>query len=391
MIIAALLGGVAIVAGFARSQVLDTNTYVQTVAPLARDKTVTDALAARLTDEIMKAANLNGLANSLADNLVKRGAPARLTDLVDPLVAQISSFVRSKLEDLLATPQFQRIWDEINRAGHQGIVRVLTGQTGGVINSSGTTVSIDLGALLTAAKPKLEAAGLGFVAKVPDVSIPYTIVESDKLPTIRSYVRVLDVVATWLPWVVLVLLLAGIVVAPNRRRGIITGAIMLGVVDLILLAALAVGRHIYLDSLPPTVQSPAAAEALYDAILRFLVDALETLLVPLGIIILAALIAGPARPARGLRRAGSRVLDAAGRGVSHAGAWTGTLGRAMSGVRYPLEIAIALLAVVLYILADKPTPGSVGWLTLIVLAVISLIEVIVRTARFVPAAPVSES
>ena len=37
LFLAAVLGGVAVVAGYVRSQVLDTNTYVATVAPLATD------------------------------------------------------------------------------------------------------------------------------------------------------------------------------------------------------------------------------------------------------------------------------------------------------------------------------------------------------------------
>ena len=34
LIVAALLGGLAVVAGYLRSQVLDTSTFVETVAPL---------------------------------------------------------------------------------------------------------------------------------------------------------------------------------------------------------------------------------------------------------------------------------------------------------------------------------------------------------------------
>lgn len=40
--LAAVLGGLAVVAGYLRAEVLDTESYVETVAPLAQDAAVRD-------------------------------------------------------------------------------------------------------------------------------------------------------------------------------------------------------------------------------------------------------------------------------------------------------------------------------------------------------------
>src|SRR6185295_515287 len=106
------------------------------------------------------------------------------------------------------------------------------------------------------------------------------------------YTQILNVAGTWLPWVALVLFVAGVFTAPNRRRGLITGAVMLGVVALVLLAALNIGRAFYLNNLPASTSQQAAAEV-YDTVLRYLVAALQTLLVVVVVLVVGALLAGP--------------------------------------------------------------------------------------------------
>jgi hypothetical protein len=58
LLIAALLGGLAVTAVYLRSQVLNTDTYVATVAPLAQDPAVREQIATRLTNEIMTRTNV---------------------------------------------------------------------------------------------------------------------------------------------------------------------------------------------------------------------------------------------------------------------------------------------------------------------------------------------
>jgi hypothetical protein len=122
LVIAALLGGFAVVAVYLRAQVLDTTTFVETVAPLGNDPVVRNAIAHRVTDEIIVRSDIQGLATDLAKRLEGVGAPSRLQDLVPPLVGGISSFLYGKIDALLATPQFQTVFENTLRAAHQGVV-----------------------------------------------------------------------------------------------------------------------------------------------------------------------------------------------------------------------------------------------------------------------------
>jgi hypothetical protein len=386
LMVAAVLGSLAVVATYLRSEVLDTNTYVETVAPLGSDPTVRTAVAARLADEIVVRSDVEGLANQLADRLVTEGAPARVTDLVGPLVGGLKSFLNTKLSELMATPRFEQAWQNINRVGHQGLVTALTGGQGQIVSSEGDTVTVDLGELLTLAKQQLVAEGFGVFGKIPDVSIPYTLVESDQLPKVRTYTKLLNSIGTWLPWVALALLVAGVLLAPNRRRAIVLGALLLAAMGAVVLGVITVARTYYVDNLPPEVRSPEAAEAVITTVLRYLVASLQTLIVAALILAVAALLAGPSAVAVGFRRLVNRGLDALAVLLRRAGTWVVRTGQAVAAAAQPLRIGIVVLAVVLLIAANRPGIPAVLWTTAAVLLVLVVLEVFVRAGPRRPGA-----
>jgi hypothetical protein len=385
LLVAALLGVLAVTAVYLKSEVLDTETYVQTVTPLAENTAVREALANRLTDEIVTQTDVAGLASQVAKRLVAEGAPTRVIDLVGPAVSGLTSFLHDQIYKLLGTTEFQDIWEQVNRLAHSAVVTVLTGRQGQVLKSSGTTVTIDLGALLSAAKQQLVAEGMTFVSRVPDVSIKYELVDSTKLPTVRTYTRILDSAGTWLPFAAIAILIAGVLAAPNRRRGLLTGVVMLGLAAALMLGGLALARTYYLDHLPSSVRSPAAAAAVVDAILRYLIAALQTLLVVAAVFVVGTLLAGPSRPAHALRRLVNRGLDAAGRGLAHAGSWVSAVGRTLAGARGVIQIVLVLAGVVGLILANRPGVAAVLWTTLAVLVLCAIMEIFIRGARAVTA------
>ncbi len=380
LLLAAVLGGVAVIATYARDQILDTNTYVATVAPLGANPTVQAAIASRLSTEIVNQTDLSGTANDLANRLVQQGAPARVKDLVSPLLSGIQSYLDSTIKQLLATPEFEQIWNQINRQAHASLVAVLTGTKHGAVSSSANTVSVDLGVILQRVKQRLVARGLTFAEKIPNKSIPYTVIQSNTLPKIRTWVRVFNTLALWLPWVALALFVGGFLTTPDRRRGILTGIIMLGVVDILMLAVFAVLRSYYIDNLPSTVQSPAAATDVYDTLLRYLNTALQALLVAVIIILVAALYAGPSRPARWIRHQIVRGLDWAGHGLGRRSARARAVGRAFTTIRWPVEVGLAVVGVVILLVTTRPSPAAVGWLAFAIVVIIVVVEITARMA-----------
>ena len=256
LLVAVLLGIASIVAVFARNQLLDTDRYVATVAPLARDPVVQDAVANRLTSEIITRTDVDALARQVADYLKKQGAPAEIDVLVSPAVNGVESFVYSAVRKIVDSRYFAQAWDSANRVAHASLVKILTGAGDAPVSSTETTVYIDLGAVLEQVKQQLVDAGFGIAARIPSVAIQYPVYESSDLPKIRNYVRWLERAAAWLPLVALTLLIAGIAVAPNHRRGLLTGGLFIAVGLLLARGAFAVLRTYYLDHLPPSSRRP---------------------------------------------------------------------------------------------------------------------------------------
>ncbi len=160
---------------------------------------------------------------------------------------------------------------------------------------------------------------------------------------------------------------------------------MLGITVALLLGVMSFARDYYLDRLPPEVRSPAAVAAVYDAIVRFLISALQTLLVVTAILIVGALLAGPSRPAVAFRRLLNRGLNAGSAALTRAGGWVTTTGRALAGAYHPIQIGLVLVAIAGFIIAQRPSIGAVLWVTFGVLVALALLEVLVRAGTRRPA------
>jgi hypothetical protein len=385
VVVAALLWAAAVVAVYVHAELLNTDRYVETVAPLARDPSVQDAITNRLTDEIMTQLDVQGLVQQLTTNLEQRGAPSALAGLVGPITGGVRSFVSSLISKVVTSSQFADVWDTANRVAHQEIDDVLTTGQGQFLTANGTQVSLNVGSLLTVVKQKLVDAGFSLAAKVPDTSIMVPLFEAKDLPRIRSAVKLLNTLVWVLPLIALVLVALAILVAPDHRRGLVLGAIAFGVMMLLMLAALAIVRSYYLDHLPNN-PSPDAARVIYDTTVRFLVRALQTLTVLFGIVAFLAWVMGPSRPARLVRRGVDTVLDAGGHGLARTGVPLGPVPAFLTRWRKPIVGGVVILALV--ILWSVRTPGISGvvWATVGSLLLLALLEIIARASP--PRSPV---
>ena len=385
LVVAALLFSASTVAVFVRTQLLDTNRYVETVAPLARDPAVQDAITNRLTDEFMTKVDVAGLTQQLVAALQERGAPEILTQLTGPIVSGVRNFVRTEIHKVVTSDQFARVWDSANRIAHDELDRVLTTGQGEFLTAQGTEISLNVGALLTIVKQRLVDAGFGLAARVPDSSITVPLFHVEDLPRIRTAVSVLNTLYWLLPLLALVLLLAGVLVAPNRRRGLLTGSIAFAVALLLLLGAMAAARTYYLNNLPDTIQSPEAVRAVFDTETRFLVQAIKTLAVLFGIVALMCLVFGPSRPAFLLRRLVDRGLDAGGRALARTGMSFGPVPGVLRHYRRAIGVGAVVLAVLILVLWGTPGIAGVIWLTVGVLVFLGLVELVARAEGPPPA------
>jgi hypothetical protein len=297
-----LLTPVAGVAVWARNAVFDTDRYVATVAPLARDPVIQDAIAARITTEVFRAVDVDELVDRSVDFLAEQGAPEQVALLADPVKKGLRSFATDQVRTVVRSEQFARAWDEANRVAHAGLVGALTGEGSGGVTISGETVSVNLGAFIAAIRPQLAEAGFPLADRIPQVNVSFTILESEQLPRIQRAARALDALALPLALTAIALLALGVLIAPDRRRMLLAAGLGIAVAMTVLLAVLTATREFYLTHLPAGTQSVDAAAVIWDTMLRYLVSgARDGIWVGL-VIAVVAWLAGPAGPAVALRR-----------------------------------------------------------------------------------------
>jgi hypothetical protein len=128
------LTGVAV---WARNQVTNTDRYVRTVAPLASDPAIQQAIADQITTQIFRYLDVQGLTNQAVDALAERGLRPQLADqlrgFAGPLGNGVQSFTRTEVGKIVASDAFADAWVQANRVAHDELVKALTGQGGGAV------------------------------------------------------------------------------------------------------------------------------------------------------------------------------------------------------------------------------------------------------------------
>ena len=109
-----MLAPLAGVAVWARNQVTNTDRYVRTVAPLAADPAIQQAIADQITTQIFTYLDVRGLTDQTVDALAARGLRPQLADqlrgFAAPLASGIQSFVRTQVDKIVQGQAFADAW-----------------------------------------------------------------------------------------------------------------------------------------------------------------------------------------------------------------------------------------------------------------------------------------
>lgn len=387
----ALLAPLGAVSAWAQRELTDTDRYVATVGPLAADPVVQSAVAGRLTEVVMSRVDVGALVDDLVGGLEERDVPPRATQalaaLEAPLTSGVESLVHETATRLVESDEFEGAWLQANRVAHQQLLSVMRGEDGDILQVDDGRLSIQLSGLIDLLKERLVDRGLGVAARIPSVDATFTIAQSAELVMLQNRYAQIVTLTTWLPWVALGLLAAGVLVANRRSRALVVAGLALTGAMVALGVGLAVARGLYLTALSGQVLRLDAAQVVFDQAVGFLRLTLRTVGV-LGLVVaLAAYLGGSSASARSLRAGLGRAGAAArgwgeGRGVSSGpvGDW---LGRHKAFVRV---VVIGVAALVL-LLSGSLTPGLVVGVALVAGLVLVVIEVLARPPG--PVAPPS--
>ncbi|MFF3350019.1 hypothetical protein [Streptomyces sp. NPDC002779] len=350
----------------------DSDRYVDTVEPLARDRDVQNAVAGRVSDAVMAHLDLKALLSQtpVADRPLVEKALGKLGGSLEDAVR---SFVHDKAQAVIASDTFDRIWAESNRRVHKAVVKALTGEGGGAVKVEGDAVTIDLGPVVEEVKKRLVDDGLTVAGKIPEIHTDFTVITSEDIGQARTGFRLLQLTGFWLPIVSALLIAGGVLLATHRRRALIAGALGFAVAAGLLGIALTVFRIVYLDALPSGISQPAA-EAVYNTMVRYLRTAIRVALA-LGVVVaLAAWLTGPGRRARFLRQMWHAGIGAARATADRAGLRTGRAGRYVHRHRAWISWLLVAAAVLAFVLWPYPTGWVVVGLALTLLFALAIVD-----------------
>jgi len=367
IVLGCVLAPLSVLGVWTRSQLTDTDRYVETMAPLASHPDVQAALTNRITTAIMQYVDVADLVRETADALAGAGLPPRAADalrgLSGPAQAGASGFIHDQVSRVVQSDAFAAAWETVNRAAHKQLVAVLSGKSQGAVTVQGDTVTLDLAAFVLSVKQQLIDAGFTLAARIPDLHLQFTIIQSEDIKRGQKLYRFVDRFGFILPFVTLILLAGGVIAAKNRRRATVWAGLGVAISMVLLGAGLALGRHIYLTRLPVSVSSAAAA-AVFDTTVRFLRTSLRSVLV-IGLIVAAGtFLAGPSSAAVSTRAAFRRFF-----GRTRGNPW-------VYRNRVPLRIAVVGIAVLAYVFWNYPTGKVALLLAVLVVVAFAAIELL---------------
>ena len=351
-----------------RNLVLDSDRYVETVAPLARNEAITNLVADRLTTRLFREVDVAEQA--------KEVLPERASFLAGPISSGVETFTRQAAERVLASDQFATVWENANRRAHEAVVEALTGEGKNVTIKDGEVV-LNLSAIIDEVIKRLDERGVTVFDSLAkdEKNLQVTLFDAEQLEKARGAVHLLDQLRIVLVVLVFVFLGVALILSGNRRRSLIRWGVGVVIAMAIMAGLLALGRAAYLG----IAENHDAAAAAFDIIVRNLRNGIRVIALFGIIVALAAFLSGPSRVAARIRRGSRDLIGGLGQRADEAGWDAGPVGVWVGAHKMALRIAGVIVALLVLFSLNEPTPLSLFVLVLFLLVYLAVIEFVGRT------------
>jgi hypothetical protein len=386
IVVAGILVPLSVASVWARSQVTDTNRYVDTVTPLASDPGVQAAVTTQISNQVFTYINVDDLANQVFSRLGDRGIlPPVLTDqlkaLEVPIVNGIKGFITTEIAKFVASPEFATAWSQANRVAHEQLVATLTGEGPSGVSIANGKVSVNLATVINAVKAKLVASGFGLASNIPDVNATFTIFSSPDIGKVQTGYNLLNKIGVWLPIIALILLALGVYIARSHRKALMWAGITVFVSAGLLAIGLALGRTAYLNAVTGDVLPRDVAASIFDTVVRFLRDGIRSTALIGLIVAVAAFLVGPSVTATRTRELCTHGAAATRTGIERLGLHLAPVTAWVAPRARLLRIISCVAAFVVLFFWPYRTPGVVFWLAVALLVVMFVIQVLATQPR----------
>ena len=384
VVLASLLVPLSVFTVWTVHTVTSTDQYVATLAPLVRERVITEHVAVEATNKLFDAVNVQGR--------IEHALPSKAAFLAAPVTSQLHGFVRRQVDAVLNSTWFHHLWDTINRRSHQAVVNVLTGKRTPARRAH--KVIVDVTPVITKAVTALDQHGVTVFN-----GVRHRLARADTL-TLQlassrqvSQARTLFSAATALGWevplVAGLVVVAAVAVAVDRRKALLRIAVGSALFAVFLLACLALGRAFFVDHAAARA-SPSVTGAVFDILVRFLREWMRILVAVAAGLAVVLWLAGPGRWPRWLRATVARGARWSARRVAELGddeRRRQASAAARAGARWVLEhrdglrMAGVIVAGAVIVLGGNLSVGGIWWTAVGLALYLGAVAVVVAWAR----------
>ncbi|PYG99471.1 hypothetical protein CVV67_15255 [Arthrobacter stackebrandtii] len=378
-----LLAPMAVAASWAKVQLSDTQRFVVSYSPLARDGRIQTFITAETLAVIEEHVDIAELTDQVFDGITELGtgpaATKALEALKGPAAQGVTSLVESTVASFVASDAFAQTWEDALRLTHAQLTATLQNDPrAAVAIGQDGSVGVQLGPIVERVKSELLQRGMTFAEQIPAVNRTITVTHAEQLPSLQLVYNLALAAGAWLPWTALLFLAAGVLVARRRHAALVWAGLGLALAMVMLLGGLAVGRTFFVGSVSPALIPVDVARLLFGTVTSGMAATGVSALVLAVCVAVAAWFSGPFPPARGLRSlfvSGAAWVrsSAEGHGVS-----TGRTGTWLHSHRTLVRAAIATGAAAIILFVRPLGVGVILWTVAGAVAAVAAVELMRR-------------
>ena len=373
---------------WAKTTLIDTDSCVADFSPVIRDPD----MQAYLTDQVSVALEQTIDAEQVVGDAVgalqwavgeRRAAVAALGLLEQPAIEGIRGVIARATGQVITSQAFAATWDQTLRTSHTQLIGALNGDPSTLATITDDGLGIRLGPIVERVKADLIARGFTLASRVPAIDRTIVLVPSAQLADVQGYYLLAIGVSGWLPWVVISLLVAGVLVANSRSAALVGAGVAVALGALTVLIVLAVAHALLPTAVPASVMPTEVLNLLYATVTTGLHDVASGLLT-LGIVIaLIAWVGGRSRTATRVRDGWDAATQPARRTRDGYGLDTGRFGHWLYAARVWVRVGVAAVAV-LVLWANRPLNVFLIVFTVVNAALVLLLATLLWRTEPVP-------
>ena len=292
IVVATIVAIAAALTVWVKRQARDTNAVTRASTQMLQDPAVRGALSVYLVDQLYNNVNV--------PQELKAKLPKQLQPLAAPVAGALRELSVQAANELLSRPRVQQLFAKAVHASHAAFLRIVNGNAKS-LTSSGGIVYLDLKPVLTQLADQI-GVGKRLVARLPPTAGQIEVMKKSQLDAIQTGARVIKALSIFIAIAVFLLYALAIYIARGFRRATLRNVgVAFVLVGVVLLVVRRVAGNMIIDSLA----NPGNHRPVRDVWLigTSLLSDIAWACVGYGLVVVAAaILAGPTRPATWIRR-----------------------------------------------------------------------------------------